>query len=314
MKFRALGKTGLDVSILSYGASSLGSVFRDINEAEGIKAVHTALDLGINYIDVSPYYGLTKAETVLGKAIKEVSRDQFILSTKAGRYGADEFDFSGKRIRQSLEESLQRLQTDYVDILLLHDIEFESLDVVLEQGIPALQKLKEEGKIRYYGVSGLPLDIFSMTLAQAKLDVILSYCHYALNDTSLLGLIPTLNQHEVGLISASPLSMGLLGDRGIPAWHPATDFIREVCQRAVSFCQEQGKDMTKLAIQYAVHNELIPTTLVSTASSDNIRRNIEWTEERLDEALLHEVLQILEPIHNHTWSSGRPEYNQNIIV
>src|SRR4051812_35476962 len=178
MKYRKLGQTGLDVSILSYGASSLGSVFRNIDEAEGIKTVHTAIDNGINLIDVSPYYGLTKAETVLGKAISEIQRDKFILSTKAGRYGDNRFDFSKQRIFASIEESLTRLQTDYVDILLLHDIEFGSFDQVMQEGIPALQQLKKEGKIRFFGVSGLPLSIFENVLNQTDLDVILSYCHY----------------------------------------------------------------------------------------------------------------------------------------
>ncbi|MBW7460468.1 aldo/keto reductase, partial [Paenibacillus sepulcri] len=177
MQYRKLGSTGLDVSILSFGASSLGSVFRDINEEEGIRTVHAAIDAGINYIDVSPYYGLTKAETVLGKAIRQLPRDRFLLSTKAGRYGVDTFDFSAKRIRESLEESLQRLNTDYVDMLFLHDMEFESLDVIVEEGIPELNRLKEQGKIRYAGISGLPLDIFPMTIDRAGVDVILSYCH-----------------------------------------------------------------------------------------------------------------------------------------
>src|SRR4051794_34498287 len=149
MKYRKLGQTGLEASILSFGASSLGSVFRDIDENEGIKTVHTAIDHGINLIDVSPYYGLTKAETVLGKAISEIPRDKFILSTKAGRYGENQFDFSKPRIIASIDESLTRLKTDYVDILLLHDIEFGSLDQIMEEGIPALQQLKKQGKIRF---------------------------------------------------------------------------------------------------------------------------------------------------------------------
>lgn len=314
MKYRALGNTGLDVSVLSFGASSLGSVFRDINEDEGIRTVHTAVDIGINYIDVSPYYGLTKAETVLGKAIPGLQRDQFILSTKAGRYGADTFDFSAKRIRSSLEESLRRLNTDYVDILFLHDIEFDSLDIVLEEGIPTLEKLKEEGKIRFTGISALPLDTFKIALEQAKVDVILSYCHYALNDTSLLDLIPVLEEKDISLINASPLSMGLLSHREIADWHPASAHIKEVCKQASAFCQEQGKDISKLAIQYAVSNDQIPTTLVSTASPENIINNVAWTEEPLDEELLQQVLRILEPIHNKTWVSGRPEYNRNILV
>lgn len=122
MQYRTLGATGLKVSVLSYGASSLGSVFRKIDPAEGIRTVHTAVDRGINLIDVSPYYGLTKAETVLGQALQDIPRDKVILSSKAGRYGENEFDFSYERIMQSVEESLQRLHTDYLDILLLHDI------------------------------------------------------------------------------------------------------------------------------------------------------------------------------------------------
>src|SRR5437763_17112478 len=106
MEYRPLGNTGLQVSALGYGASPLGSVFRPIDEAEGIRTVHLALDLGINFIDVSPYYGLTKAETVLGKALATVPRDRFTLATKVGRYGENDFDFSAARVMASVDESL----------------------------------------------------------------------------------------------------------------------------------------------------------------------------------------------------------------
>ncbi|WP_338553070.1 aldo/keto reductase [Paenibacillus sp. KS-LC4] len=311
MKYRQLGKTGLDVSVLSFGASSLGSVFRETNEEEAIRTVHTALDAGINYIDVSPYYGMTKAETVLGKAIKELPRDQFLLSTKAGRYGVDSFDFSESRIMSSLEESLQRLNTDYVDFMFLHDIEFVSPEHAA-QGIPALQKLKEQGKIRHYGISGLPLQLFEKWLPHTEVDVILSYCHYSLNDTSLLGLLPLIEQHNVGLVSASPLSMGLLGTRGTPDWHPASAELKAACLRAAEHCAAQGTDIAKLAMQFAVANEQIPTTLVSTANPENIRRNTAWIEEPMDERLLKEVLQLLAPFADESWVSGLPEYNEHI--
>lgn len=309
MKYRKLGQTGLDVSVLSYGASSLGSVFREINETEGIKTVHAAIDQGINLIDVSPYYGLTKAETVLGKALADIPRDKYILSTKAGRYGEDNFDFSKKRIIKSLEESLQRLDTDYVDILYLHDIEFGSYDQVMEEGIPALAELKKQGKIRFLGVSGLPLHIFEKVLKHVNLDVILSYCHYSLNDTSLLSLLPLLEERKVGLVNASPLSMGLLNSRDVASWHPADKEMQEACLKAAQFCEAHGYDLAKLAIQYSTRNEAIPTTLVSTASVRNITKNIEWTEEPMDKDILEGVLEILQPIHNKTWPSGNEEWN-----
>ncbi|PLS04880.1 aldo/keto reductase [Neobacillus cucumis] len=313
MKYRKLGQTGLDVPILSFGASSLGSVFRDIDENEGIKTVHTAIDHGMNLIDVSPYYGLTKAETVLGKAISEIPREKYILSTKAGRYGENHFDFSKKRIIESIEESLSRLKTDYVDILFLHDIEFGSLDQIMAEGIPALQQLKKQGKIRFFGVSGLPLTIFEHVLSQTELDVILSYCHYSLNDTSLLSLIPLLEEKKAGLINASPLSMGLLSSRPVADWHPASEEIRMICKQAAEFCKENGTDLSKLAIQFSVQNEIIPTTLVSTASVENIKKNIEWTDEPVDVELLNSILEILEPIHNKTWPSGNPEFSVKLI-
>jgi len=314
MKKRKLGRTGLDVSVLSFGASSLGSVFRETDDAEAIRAVHAALDSGINYIDVSPYYGLTKAETVLGQALKDVPRDRYLLSTKAGRYGADQFDFSARRIRESLEESFGRLHTDYADILFLHDIEFVPADIILEEAVPTLRELKREGKIRNYGICGLPLPLFDKLLPQIDADAIISYCHYSLNDTSLLGLLPLLESKDVGLVNASPLSMGLLSLRGTPDWHPASQELKAVCRKAAEHCASQGENIAKLAVQFSTANERVPTTLVSTASPDNIRDNAKWAEEPMDEALLKEVLDILEPVRDWTWTSGRPEYNEGIKV
>jgi len=312
MRYRKLGRTGLDVSILSFGASSLGSVFRETDERESIRTVHAALDAGINYIDVSPYYGLTKAETVLGKAIREIPRDRFLLSTKAGRYGADEFDFSYHRILTSIDESLARLHTDYVDLFFLHDIEFVPADIILEEAVPAALRLKEQGKIRFWGFSGLPLRMFEKMLQHTEPDVVLSYCHYSLNDTSLLGLLPELEARGIGLVNASPLSMGLLSLRGAPGWHPAPPELKAVCRKAAEFCAARGTDIAKLAVQFSTANERIPTTLVSTANPDNIAKNARWVEEPIDEELLRDVLKLLEPVRNVTWVSGRPEYNENI--
>ncbi len=312
MKYRKLGKTGLDVSVLSFGASSLGSVFHKTDDFEGIRTVHAAIDAGINYIDVSPYYGLTKAETVLGKAIQQIPRDKFLLSTKAGRYGVDSFDFSAKRIVSSIEESLSRLHTDYVDLLFLHDIEFVPMEIILEEAVPTLHKLKEQGKIRFAGICGLPLELFEKLLPQVEVDVILSYCHYSLNDTSLLSLLPSIEANGVGLVNASPLSMGLLSTRGTPDWHPASEELKTACKKAAEYCAAKGLDVAKLAVQFSTENEHIPTTLVSTANPDNIVKNALWSDEPIDVELLREVLVLLESVHNESWVSGRPEYNEKI--
>ncbi|HZG85951.1 aldo/keto reductase [Paenibacillus sp.] len=313
MKYRKLGKTGLMVSILSYGASSLGSVFRDTDERESVRTVHEAVDLGINLIDVSPYYGLTKAETVLGKALKDIPRDRYYLSTKAGRYGVDRFDFSKARIMASVEESLARLHVDYIDILYLHDIEFVPERIILEEALPALETLKEQGKIRFSGISGLPLAMFESMLPRIEVDSILSYCHYSLNDTTLLALLPLLEARGgVGLVNASPLSMGLLSARGAPDWHPADEEIRRVCRTAAELCASRGADIAKLAVQFSTSDERIPTTLVSTANPANLRNNARWVCEEMDRELLAAVQEALRPVKDRTWPSGRAEYNRDL--
>lgn len=311
MQYRALGNTGLNVSALSFGASSLGSVFKPVDEGEGIRTVHAALDRGINLIDVSPYYGLTKAETVLGKALASapVTRDRYVLSSKAGRYGENVFDFSEARIVRSVDESLARLKTDYLDILHLHDIEYVPLGPIVEESIPALQKLKRQGKIRFIGITGFPLKIFQTVLSQTSVDVIISYCHYALNNNRLLELLPLLQEKGVGLINASPISMGLLSRQGPPDWHPATEEIKQVCRQTAAYCQARGADLPGLAIQYAVHNAQIPTTLVGTANPANLARNIAWMDEPIDLDLFREVQERLRPIHNQSWPVGLPENN-----
>lgn len=309
MQKRTLGNTGLEVSILSYGASSLGGVFGDINEKDGIQTIHAALNLGINLIDCSPYYGLTKAETVLGKALASVPRASYYLATKVGRYGDNEFDFSAQRVTKSVDESLKRLQVEYVDIIQCHDVEFGDLNQIINETIPALRRVVESGKARFVGVTGLPLHIFTEVAAQVPIDTVLSYCRYELNDTSLENILPFLDEKNIGVISASPLAMGLLTERGAPAWHPAPAAIKSACAQAVQWCQQQGVSMEKLAIQFAVSNAQISSTLVGTASPAQIENNAKWVQEPLDEELLATVQTLLRPIRNQTWRSGRAENN-----
>ena len=208
MNYRTLGKTGLKVSALSYGASPLGSVFHEIDEQAGIRTVHLAIDLGINYIDVSPFYGITKAETVLGKALKDIPRDRYYLATKVGRYDGHAFDFSAERVIRSVDESLQRMNVEYVDVIQCHDIEFGSLAQVVNETIPALRKVREQGKARFIGITGLPLKIFPTVLDQIEADTILSYCHYALNDASLESLLAVLESEGRGHHQRQPAQHG----------------------------------------------------------------------------------------------------------
>ncbi len=307
MKYRQLGRTGLQVSVLSFGASSLGGVFRDIDEAEGVRTVHVALDEGINFIDVAPYYGETKAETVLGKSLRGIARESYYLATKVGRYGARDFDFSAKRVAESVDESLGRLGIDHIDLIQVHDIEFVSLDIVIEETLPALRQLQQAGKVSYVGITGLPVGAFLKVAERAEVDTVLSYSRYCLNDTSLLRVLPELEESGVGVLTASPLSMGLLSQRGPPPWHPAPEDLKRACARAVEHCARRGADISKLAVQFAVGEERLASCIVGSADPENIRRNCRWIEEPVDEELLAEVLEILEPVRDLCWYEGLPE-------
>jgi L-galactose dehydrogenase len=300
----------MKVSALSFGASSLGGgIFRQVEESEALRTVATALDSGINFIDVSPFYGLTRAETVLGKALRGVDRGSYYLATKVGRYGDTEFDFSASRVLASVDESLTRLGVEYVDIIQAHDIEYSELTQVIEETIPALRRVQEAGKARFIGVTGYPLPVFQSILNHANVDTVLSYNHYSLNDTTLLDLLPVLEKNSVGVINASPLSQGLLTIRGAPAWHPAPANVQRTCMQAAAYCKQEGSDLAKLAVQFSARNPQIATTLVGTADPGNLRRNLDWFEEPFDEALAAEVKEILSPIQDQTWVVGRPENN-----
>jgi L-galactose dehydrogenase len=309
MEYRVLGKTGWKVSVVGFGASPLGGVFGEIEEAEGIRAVHTARELGINLFDVAPYYGLTKAETVLGKALATLPRDSFYLSSKVGRYGAEVFDFSSERVVRSVEESLTRLRTDYLDLVLCHDIEYGSLTQIIEETLPALRELQAQGRVSAVGISGLPLKIFSAVLDSTELDVILSYCHYTLYDTTLAGLLPMLKARQVGVISAAPLGMGLLSGGEIPAWHPAPEALRAACARATELCRQRGADIARLALQFALANSDIATTLIGMKSAEEVRRNVTCVGSPPAPELLSEVQSLFATVHPLTWQTGRPENN-----
>lgn len=313
MELRELGGTGLRVSAVGFGASPLGNVFGDVPRDTARAAVRRALDLGINFFDTSPYYGGTISESVLGDCLRHaaVPRDRVVVATKCGRYKDEGFDFSANRVTRSIDESLARLGLDYVDILHAHDIEFTHLEQIVNETIPALQKIKENGKARFIGITGLPLSIYPYVLdrvAPGSVDVILSYCHYGINDTSLVDLLPYLKSKGVGVISASPLSMGLLTDNGPPEWHPAPEELKSACKAAADHCRKKGKSITKLAMQYSLMNNEFSTVLVGMNSLEQVEENVaaalELSTSGIDDELLREVEAILEPVKNLTWPSG----------
>lgn len=309
MIYRKLGNTGLKVSVIGYGASSLGGVFHDFDEQRGIESVFTAIEAGINLFDVSPYYGYYKAEKVLGKALKSIPRGKFYLSTKVGRYGEDghnTWDYSAERATRSVYESLERLNIDYIDIINVHDIEFADLQQVADETIPALVRLKEEGVVKHVGCTDLQLENLRWMVEhvpEGTLGSVLNFCHYCLNDDKLVDFLDFFEAHHIGVINASPFSMGLLTRRGVPAWHPAPKPLVEACARAAELCEAKGYPIEKLAMQYALQNNRIASTVFSTTRPENVLRNVEYVNEPMDLQLLQEVQEIIGDQRRVSWAN-----------
>ena len=307
MNYNEIGKTGMKVSDLSFGASSLGGVFHDIRESEGINAVCKAVENGMNFIDVSPYYGHYKAETVLGKALQLIPRDHYYLSTKVGRYGKDgknTWDYSAKRATESVYESLDRLHIDSIDLINVHDIEFVDLNLVINETLPALVELKNKGIVKHIGITDLQLENLKWVIehtAPGTVESVLNFCHYCLNDDKLVDFLDFFEKHDVGVINASPLSMGLLSERGIPEWHPAPKALVEVCRKAVQHCKSRNYPIEKFAIQFSVSNPRIATTLFSSANPENVLKNIRFAEEPIDWDLVKEVQEIIGDQKRVSW-------------
>jgi len=309
MKTRPLGQTRIELPWLSFGASSLGQEFRAVDVNEALRSVRVALDLGMTFIDTSPFYGRGMSECLLGVALRGVPRDSYILGTKLGRYDRDHFDFSPRRVVESVDVSLHRLGVDHLDILLCHDIEFVDLDRVIEETLPALRAIQVAGKARFIGVSGYPMTMFRHVIERADLDVILSYNHYTLQNTMLLDLVPALQAKGIGIMNAAPFSARLLTDAPLPGWHKATPFVRETVKQAADLCRSRGSEIAKLALQYAILPEELSTCVVGSANPANIQKWADWAAEPIDEPLLSEVLAILAPIHDWHYTEGRPENN-----
>lgn len=310
MNYKELGKTGMQLSQLSFGASSLGGVFHDIKEAEGIKAVVTAVENGMNFIDVSPYYGHYKAETVLGKALKEISRDQYFLSTKVGRYGdagVNTWDYSAKRVTDSVYESMERLNINSIDLINVHDIEFADLNQIVNETLPALVELRSKGIVAHVGITDLQLENLQWVIdrvPEGTVESVLNFCHYCLNDDKLADFFDYFGERQIGIINASPLSMGLLSERGIPAWHPAPATLVEACRKAVQHCTARKYPIEKLAIQFSISHPRITTTLFSSANPENVLKNIRYAEEPIDWELVKEVQEIIGDQQRISWKNS----------
>ena len=310
METRKLGNTDLQLPVVGFGASSLGQEFRPIQLDEAMKSVHVSLECGMNLIDTSPFYGRGMSEVLLGMALRDVPRENYILCTKLGRYHLQHFDFSAKRVAESVDVSLHRLGIDHLDMALCHHIEFVPMQKIVDETIPALKKAQQEGKVRYIGFSGYPQKIFKFIIDQIDVDCVLSYNQYTLQNTRFADeTVPYLKEKGVGIMNAGPFSARLLTNAPLPDWLKEPESVKQAARKAAAVCEAKGVDIAKLALQFSIENPNMTTTIAGSANPNNIRKWAEWAAKPIDEALLKSVLAIFEPVKNLGHKEGLAENN-----
>jgi aryl-alcohol dehydrogenase-like predicted oxidoreductase len=299
MKTRPLGQTGLEVPILAFGASSLGQEFRSITLDEALGSVRTALECGLTLIDTSPFYGRGMSEVLLGIALQGVPRESYLLCSKLGRYSLDHFDFSARRVAESVDVTLHRLGTDHIDIMLCHDVEFVPMQQIVDETLPALRKACDQGKVRFIGFSGYPQKIFRFICDQADVDCVLNYNQYTLQNTRFADeTVPYLQAKGIGVMNAGPFSARLLTDAPLPAWLKEPEEVKAAARRAAELCRSRGSSIAKLALQFALANPAIATTIAGSANPRNIREWATWAADPLDQELLRDVRRVFAPVQN----------------
>jgi aryl-alcohol dehydrogenase-like predicted oxidoreductase len=317
---------------------------------EWIQTIHCAIqDYGITLLDTAPWYGHGTSEVVMGWAFEDLfrvkpdARATLIINTKVGRYEKDpsrQFDFSYGATMTSVELSLRRMNCGYIDVLQLHDPEFSpTLTILLDETIPAMIECQEKGWCKALGLTGYPLEVQYQILQAAHekygkpvFDQALTYCHYNLHDTSLFtrridksgSFADFVSSQNMILMSAAPLSMGLLTHSGPPEWHPASDKLKEACRKAAEICERQGVNISTLAIVMALSNPAIPCTLLGMKDSSQTKLAAETavrfasvSEEGMDPSSILKLIlseaeyKALQLLQDHTsgpfaeaWKSG----------
>ncbi|CAB9503611.1 L-galactose dehydrogenase [Seminavis robusta] len=274
---------------------------------EWIATIRYAVEeCGITLLDTAPWYGHGTSEVIIGWAMEEmlstitssdndkkdtttkaIQRSDLVINTKVGRYEADpqkQFDFSKQATLQSVERSIRRMNCGYIDVLQLHDSEFApSLDVLLQETIPAMIECRTKGYCKALGMTGYPLQTQFQILQRTRevlgdddvWDQSLTYGHYNLVNQSLFtkplsspdnnnqqyeSFAAYCEQHSLGLMAAAPLNMGLLTNNPLPAWHPASDELKAACRTAAATMEEV--DIATIAIVYALANPQVPCTVL----------------------------------------------------
>lgn len=318
---------------LILGGAVLNPIYNeDPEQVPIVELLKYAFSQGYNAIDTSPYYG--PSEEIYGRALHQLKtpdskgvsfqRDDYYICTKVGRIAESEFDYSASAVRASVLRSCKRLDTDYLDLMYLHDVEFVDFEKSLE-ALRELRKLKDEGVILNFGISGYPLDYISFLAIECckhddigPLDAVLSYCNLNIQNISLQNYYERIfSEGKIKVLcNASILSMSLLRSQGIHSFHPASDELKKTCRTAAEYCEQEGERLEDLANRYAMYKWVLRgPTVIGVSNLQELKAALADFQTVKDQGLsnrdmdLVQTIQqnILGPKHfNETWPSGIP--------
>ncbi|OUS70789.1 hypothetical protein B1748_27770 [Paenibacillus sp. MY03] len=300
MEYTLFGNTGLKVSRLGLGGAPLAGDFGETDQEEVQRLIHEAIDSGINFIDTAPLYGKGESERRIGKALAEGRRNEVIIASKVAK-SDPRYDYEST-IR-SVEESLRRLRTDWIDILQLHDIEHQPYHLVMNETIPALRKLKEDGKIRFTGVTTRELPLLMAYMKTGQFDAIQFYARYMLIDhTAKDEVLPLARETGLGVINGSVLGLGLLADTVVDFLDK--DIVEKAAERVekLKFLRRaEPKGLVEPAMRFSLTNPDIHVTLTGTSKVGSLRKNLAVCDGKgLEPADLQRVYDLFQ---------GRPLFN-----
>jgi L-galactose dehydrogenase len=192
--------------------------------------------------------------------------------------------------------------------LQAHDVEFAHADQIVEETLPALRKLQQQGKARYIGITGLSLKNLVAIAKRADVDSMITYCRYNLMVDDMDDvLMPFAQERGMGIVNASPLHMGILTEHGPAAWHPASQEVKQAGKDVVAFCKSQGVDAPELALNFCLQHPQVASTLVGMSTREQVDANLRAMQFVAAPALMAEIRKIIAPVHNQVWASGLEE-------
>lgn len=306
MDKQQLGQTGLNVSRVGFGAWQLGNLkdWGEMTDKEAVKLVHEAIELGCNFFDTAPNYGLGKSESILGEAFKG-RRDEVIINSKCGHHTDDIQSFDPKRLIESVDGSLQRLQTDYLDSLLLHNPPFDTLSQTSE-AYGVLEELKQQGKIKAYGASVDTGKEVDQILAETNSDVI--EVMFNIFHQEPLEAIQRAYDKGVGVIVKVPLDSGWLSGKydanstfkGIRSrWSEAEIKERSELVQDVRNIIGEDQSMASVALQYILSFKAFASVIPGARNSEQLRQNMSAGQTPLDPNIKQQLRDLYETKVKH---------------